>query len=130
MADRHRVVVVGGGFGGPATPSAGSTAPDVDVTLVDRTNHHLFQPLLYQVATGILPPGLIAPALRGVVSDETNVRTLLAEVYDIDLERRIVHAARPGRPRRSRCPTTPSWWPRARPTPTSATTTSPSSPPG
>ena len=64
MADRHRVVVVGGGFGG-LNAVRGLDGADVDVTLVDRTNHHLFQPLLYQVATGILPPGLIAPALRG-----------------------------------------------------------------
>ena len=68
MADRHRVVVVGGGFGG-LNAVRGLDGVDVDVTLVDRTNHHLFQPLLYQVATGILPPGLIAPALRGVISE-------------------------------------------------------------
>jgi NADH dehydrogenase len=53
---RHRVVVVGGGFGGLSVTRALARA-DVDVTLVDRTNHHLFQPLLYQVAAGILPPG-------------------------------------------------------------------------
>ena len=58
---RHRVVVVGGGFGGLNVAQALADSP-VDVTIVDRTNHHLFQPLLYQVATGILPPGLIAPA--------------------------------------------------------------------
>ncbi len=62
---RHRVIVVGGGFGGLNVTRALDGA-DVDVTLVDRANHHLFQPLLYQVATGILPPGLIAPALRSV----------------------------------------------------------------
>ena len=66
MADRHRVVVVGGGFGG-LNAVRGLDGVDVDVTLVDRTNHHLFQPLLYQVATGILPPGLIAPALRSII---------------------------------------------------------------
>ena len=59
----HRVVVVGGGFGGlPATRFW--RAPNVEVTLIDRRNHHLFQPLLYQVATGILSPGQIAPVLR------------------------------------------------------------------
>ena len=94
MADRHRVVVVGGGFGGLNTVR-GLDGVDVDVTLVDRTNHHLFQPLLYQVATGILPPGLIAPALRGVIREEANVRTLLAEVSDIDIERKLVHANGP-----------------------------------
>jgi NADH dehydrogenase FAD-containing subunit len=63
---RHQVVVVGGGFGGVRVTTALARA-DVDITIVDRTNHHLFQPLLYQLATGILPDGLIAPALRGVV---------------------------------------------------------------
>ena len=63
---RHRVVLVGGGFGGVNAARALAGA-DADVTIVDRTNHHLFQPLLYQVATGIMPEGLIAPALRSVV---------------------------------------------------------------
>jgi NADH dehydrogenase len=67
MADgKHRVLVIGGGFGGLAATRALADA-DVQITLLDRTNHHLFQPLLYQVAAGILPPGLIAPALRQVV---------------------------------------------------------------
>ena len=94
MADRHRVVIVGGGFGG-LNVAHGLDRVDVDVTLVDRTNHHLFQPLLYQVAAGILPPGLIAPALRGVVRDDRNVRTLLADVQDIDMDARVVHAHAP-----------------------------------
>jgi len=92
--ERHRLVVVGGGFGG-LNVVRGLDGADVDVTLVDRTNHHLFQPLLYQVAAGILPPGLIAPALRSVVRKESNVETLLADVHDIDLERRVVHANGP-----------------------------------
>jgi NADH:ubiquinone reductase (H+-translocating) len=90
----HRVVVVGGGFGGLNVIRALDGA-GVDVTLVDRTNHHLFQPLLYQVATGILPPGLIAPALRGVIKDEKNARALLADVQDFDLERQVVSARGP-----------------------------------
>jgi NADH dehydrogenase len=90
----HRVVVVGGGFGGLNVTRALDGA-GVDVTLVDRTNHHLFQPLLYQVATGILPPGLIAPALRGVIKDEKNARALLADVQDFDVERRVVSARGP-----------------------------------
>jgi NADH dehydrogenase len=94
MAERHRVVVVGGGFGG-LNVVRGLEGVDVDVTLVDRTNHHLFQPLLYQVATGILPPGLIAPPLRGVVREEENVRTLLADVRDIDLDAKVVQARGP-----------------------------------
>jgi NADH:ubiquinone reductase (H+-translocating) len=91
---RHRVVVVGGGFGG-LNATRGLADADVDLTLVDRTNHHLFQPLLYQVATGILSPGLIAPALRGILKDQRNARTVLGEVYDLDLDHKVVrvHAA-------------------------------------
>lgn len=91
---RHKVVIVGGGFGGVQAAKALKGA-DVDVTVVDRTNHHLFQPLLYQVATGILSPGLIAPALRRVLKKQRNIRTLLAEVGDIDLEAKVVQAAAP-----------------------------------
>jgi NADH dehydrogenase len=94
MTDRHRVVVVGGGFGG-LNVTRGLDGAAVDVTLVDRTNHHLFQPLLYQVAAGILPPGLIAPALRSIIKKETNARALLADVQDFDLDRRVVSARGP-----------------------------------
>ena len=90
-AVRHRVVVVGGGFGGlPATRLLARSR--VDVTLVDRRNHHLFQPLLYQVATGILSPGQISPVLRHVFRKRRNVRVERAEVTGFDLERRVVHA--------------------------------------
>jgi NADH dehydrogenase len=88
---RHRVVIVGGGFGGVKAAKALRHA-DVDITLVDRTNHHLFQPLLYQVATGVLSPGQIAPALRAMFRNQPNARVLLADVEGFDLERRIVHA--------------------------------------
>jgi NADH:quinone reductase (non-electrogenic) len=91
---RHRVIVVGGGFGGIRTARALARA-DVDVTIVDRTNHHLFQPLLYQVATGILPDGLIAPALRSVVRKQANARVVLADVKHLDLHGRVVHALAP-----------------------------------
>jgi NADH:ubiquinone reductase (H+-translocating) len=91
---RHRVVVVGGGFGGVRATRALARA-DADVTIVDRTNHHLFQPLLYQVATGILPDGLIAPALRGVVRKQPNARVVLAEVQQLDLDARVVRAVAP-----------------------------------
>src|SRR5690349_16679341 len=91
---RHRVVVVGGGFGGLNATNALADV-DVDVTVVDRTNHHLFQPLLYQVAAGILPPGLIAPALRGVIKKQDNARALLADVYDLDLDAKVVRAHGP-----------------------------------
>jgi NADH dehydrogenase len=91
---RHRVAIVGGGFGGLNVAQALARA-NVDVTIIDRTNHHLFQPLLYQVATGILPEGLIAPAIRRVVRGLPNTEVVLAEVQDIDLEHKRVVAAAP-----------------------------------
>jgi len=91
---RHQVVVVGGGFGGIRVARALARG-DVDVTIVDRTNHHLFQPLLYQVATGILPDGVIAPALRSVTRKQANARVVLAEVRQLDLEDRVVRALAP-----------------------------------
>jgi NADH:ubiquinone reductase (H+-translocating) len=87
--ERHRVVIVGGGFGGlPAARLLGRRP--VDVTLIDRRNHHLFQPLLYQVATGLLPPGQVAVPIRHVVRRQKNVRVELAAVTGFDLERRVV----------------------------------------
>ena len=100
---RPRVVVVGGGFGGLfATKLLAHMA--VDVTLVDRRNYHLFQPLLYQVATGMLSPGQIAPPIRHIVRRHKNVRVELAEVTGFDLEpaRRPRHDRRP--PARPRIP--------------------------
>src|SRR6266516_5281188 len=93
-ARRHQVVVVGGGFGGVNVTRTLARA-DVDVTIVDRTNHHLFQPLLYQVAAGILAEGLIAPALRSVIGKQSNARALLADVRGLDLENRVVSAVAP-----------------------------------
>jgi NADH dehydrogenase len=93
-SERHRVVVVGGGFGGLNATRALARA-EVDVTLVDRTNHHLFQPLLYQVAAGILPEGLIAPAVRSVIKKQANARALLADVYDLDVDGKVVRARQP-----------------------------------
>jgi NADH dehydrogenase len=86
---RHAVVIVGGGFGGlrAAKELLGS---QVDITLIDRTNHHLFQPLLYQVATGMLSPGQIAPALRSLFRRNHNVHVVLGEVEGIDPDRRVV----------------------------------------
>jgi len=83
MAQRPRVVILGGGFGGLAAAQKLKRAP-VDVTLVDRRNFHLFQPLLYQVATGSLSPGQIAAPLRGVLSRQKNAEVLLGEAADID----------------------------------------------
>jgi NADH dehydrogenase len=87
----HRVVIVGGGFGGLYAARELGNAPEVDVTLVDRRNHHLFQPLLYQVATGALAPGEIAQPLRSIFRKRTNITVLLGEAVGIDVdERRIV----------------------------------------
>ncbi|MDE3194796.1 MAG: NAD(P)/FAD-dependent oxidoreductase [Acidobacteriota bacterium] len=83
----HRVVIVGGGFGGLYAAQALRRA-DVDLTLIDRRNFHLFQPLLYQVATGALSPGEIASPLRYVLNRQRNTRVLLGEVIDIDVEAR------------------------------------------
>ena len=86
---RRRVVVVGGGFGGLQAARKLRDAP-VDVTLVDRQNFHLFQPLVYQVATGALSAAEVATPLRGVFKRQANVRVVLAEVSGFDLERRQV----------------------------------------
>jgi NADH dehydrogenase len=91
MAGRHRVVIVGGGFGGVAAARALARVP-VDVTLIDRTNHHLFQPLLYQVATGILSEGAVAPALRSMFRRQPNVRVVMANVTGLELGPRTVRA--------------------------------------
>jgi len=80
---------VGGGFGGLFAARNVSRAP-VQVTLVDRVNHHLFQPLLYQVATGILSEGEIAPSTREIFAKQRNVRVLLGQVTGIDLASRTV----------------------------------------
>ncbi|HEU0245967.1 MAG TPA: NAD(P)/FAD-dependent oxidoreductase [Gaiellaceae bacterium] len=90
----HRVVVVGGGFGGLLAAKS-LRKRNVEVTVVDRTNHHLFQPLLYQVATGILSEGQVAPPLRGILRRRKNVHVELAEVTGFDLETRTVAAVRP-----------------------------------
>ncbi len=89
MSDKHRVVVIGSGFGGLFATKALRRA-DVEVTVVDRTSHHLFQPLLYQVATGILSEGEIAPPTRDILRRQKNARVLLGNVEQIDLEARTV----------------------------------------
>jgi NADH dehydrogenase len=92
---RHRVVIVGAGFGGLFATKALRTAP-VDITLINATTYHLFQPLLYQVATGILSEGEIAPPIREVLRRQDNVDVRLGTVVDIDVEARTVTAAAPG----------------------------------
>ena len=86
---RHRVVVVGGGFGGVEAVKRLARAP-VDVTLVDRRNFHLFQPLTYQVATGALSPGDVAYSLRALFQRAENVRVMMADVAGFDLDAREV----------------------------------------
>jgi NADH:ubiquinone reductase (H+-translocating) len=86
---RHHVVVVGGGFGGLQAALKLSRMP-VDVTLIDRRNFHLFQPLAYQVATGALSPAEICYPLRRIFRRRRNVEVVLAEVHDVDLEARQV----------------------------------------
>src|SRR5512133_1379764 len=81
----HRVVIVGCGFGGLFAAKALRRAP-VEVVVVDRTNHHLFQPLLYQVATGVLSEGDIAPPIRDLLRHQRNARVVLGEVVDIDVD--------------------------------------------
>src|SRR5215212_904977 len=85
----HRVVVVGGGFGGLQAVRRLRRAP-IEITLIDRRNFHLFQPLLYQVATGALSPGEIASPLRGIFAGADNVNVLLGEVTGFDLAARHV----------------------------------------
>jgi NADH dehydrogenase len=85
----HRVVVIGSGFGGLFATKALRRAP-VEVTLLDRTTHHLFQPLLYQVATGILSEGEIAPPTRDILRRQGNARVLLGDVQQIDLDAKTV----------------------------------------
>ena len=87
--DRHKVVILGGGFGGINAAKNLKNVP-VDVTLVDRCNFHLFQPLLYQVATGSLSPANIAGPLRQIVRKQKNTQVLLAEAVDIDAKNRRV----------------------------------------
>ncbi|MGH9717207.1 MAG: NAD(P)/FAD-dependent oxidoreductase [Candidatus Acidiferrales bacterium] len=89
MDGQHRVVIIGGGFGGLSAALKLARA-GVHVTLLDRRNHHLFQPLLYQVATGALSPANIASPLRNILSRYPNARVLLAEAMRIDVKNRLV----------------------------------------
>src|SRR5215510_13506172 len=86
------VVIVGGGFGGLAAAKALKNAP-VRITLVDRNNHHLFQPLLYQVAISVLTPGQIASPIRAILRKQRNTTVILGEVTGVDKDRRCVFAS-------------------------------------
>jgi len=89
---RARIVIVGAGFGGLSATRALAGAP-VDITLIDRRNHHLFQPLLYQVATAGLSPADIAAPIRSIVRDQQNVRVVLGTVFGVDRGQRMVQLA-------------------------------------
>jgi NADH:ubiquinone reductase (H+-translocating) len=93
--ERKRVVIVGGGFAGIAAAHALRHA-DVEVLLIDRRNHHIFQPLLYQVATAVLSPAEIAAPIRQLEAKQRNVTVLLAEVTAVDVASRTIEAASPG----------------------------------
>ncbi len=95
---RHHVVIVGCGFGGLFAARALKGQPAIRVTIIDRTNHHLFQPLLYQVATGILSEGQIAPAIRDVLRRHKSVHVVLGAVEHIDLAAKQVHVDEFGKP--------------------------------
>jgi NADH dehydrogenase len=85
------VVIVGGGFGGLAAAKALKNAP-AHVTIIDRSNHHLFQPLLYQVATSVLAPGQIGSAIRNILRKQRNTTVVLGEVTGLDIEKQCVFA--------------------------------------
>ena len=91
---RHRVVIIGSGFGGLWAAEALAKAP-VNITLISGTSHHLFQPLLYQVATGVLSEGEVAPATREILKNQPNATVLLGRVTEISLEARTVTSLSP-----------------------------------
>src|SRR6516165_3244872 len=92
---RKRIVIIGAGFAGIAAARALRHA-DVDVVLIDRRNHHIFQPLLYQVATAVLSPAEIAAPIRQLEAKQQNLSVLLAEVTGVDVASRTVEASSPG----------------------------------
>src|SRR6202008_3324892 len=94
-AKRKRVVIVGGGFAGLAAAHALRRA-DAEVVLIDRRNHHIFQPLLYQVATSLLSPADIAAPIRQLEVKQRNLSVLLAEVTGVDVASRTIKASSPG----------------------------------
>src|SRR6266496_1909878 len=93
-SERKRVVIVGGGFAGLAAAHALRHA-DAEVVLIDRRNHHIFQPLLYQVATAVLAPAEIAAPIRQIEEKQTNLTVMLAEVTAVDLSSRSVNVSYP-----------------------------------
>src|SRR5436305_11249831 len=84
-----RIIIVGAGFGGLAAAKALKNTP-AEILLIDRTNHHLFQPLLYQVATSVLTPGQIATPIRGVLRNQKNTTVIMGEVTGVDKDQKCV----------------------------------------
>lgn len=92
MSEKPKVVIIGGGFGGLWAAKALTNKP-VEVTLIDRKNHHVFQPLLYQVATAVLSPGEIAQPIRRILHNAKNIEVILGEAVDFDTENKFVRLA-------------------------------------
>ncbi|MEU4691463.1 NAD(P)/FAD-dependent oxidoreductase [Actinoplanes sp. NPDC023714] len=92
---QHRVVIVGAGFGGKYAAKALRNARDARVTVINGTNHHVFEPLIYQVATGLLSPGEVATPVRELVRGQRNTEVLLGWVTDVDVDGRVVTATAP-----------------------------------
>jgi len=90
MSKQKNLIIVGGGFGGISV-AKNLKGTDIDVTIVDKRNHHLFQPLLYQVATAALSPGDVAVPIRSIFSSSDNIKTILGEVTEIDKDKKILH---------------------------------------
>src|SRR5258708_4485573 len=92
MSEKPKIVIIGGGFGGLWAAKALTNKP-VEVTLIDRKNHHVFQPLLYQVATAVLSPGEIAQPIRRILHNAKNIEVILGEAVDFDKENKLVKLA-------------------------------------
>src|SRR3954470_7364613 len=92
-----RIVIVGGGFGGLAVAKALKKTPAAEVILIDRANHHLFEPLLYQVATSVLAPGQIAAPVRNIIRTHKNTTVVLGEVEGVDVNGKCVVTGNPDR---------------------------------
>src|SRR5271167_3039299 len=84
-----RIIIVGGGFGGLAAAKALRNTP-AEIILIDRSNHHVFQPLLYQVATAVLTPSQIATPIRSILRKQKNATVILGEVTGVDKEKKLV----------------------------------------
>src|ERR1700730_5730755 len=89
---KPRIVIIGGGFGGLTAAKALRNTP-AEITLIDRTNHHLFQPLLYQVATAVLSPAQIGSPIRGILRSQKNTVVILGEVTGVDKDKRCVYVS-------------------------------------